>query len=43
MANKGCKDQKNSQYCSFIELPREMKGIVNMDKSGIPNLRCKKF
>lgn len=33
------KDEKNSQFSSFVELPREMRGIVNIDRSGVQNLR----
>lgn len=39
----GCKEGKTLQFSCFEDLPKEMRGIVKLDRRGMLNLRCKKF
>ena len=43
LANWGCKEQLDSLFEEYRNFPRILKGIVRVDKSGIPNIGCKKF
>lgn len=43
LANIGSCLQCKVFFHNFRELPHALKGIVNMDRMGIPNMRCKKL
>ena len=42
LANIGCKFQKRIIFHCFEELPHRVKGIVNLDRMGVPALRWKR-
>ena len=41
LANTGCKDRRLIAYDSWDLLPRRIKGFLNLDRLGLPNIRCK--
>lgn len=43
LANLGCIEQKRVSFSGFVNLPRLLRGIVKLDKTGLSCLRCKRF
>lgn len=43
LANLDCSEQRTIEFLSFVGLPRLLKGLLRIDKSGIANLRCKGY
>ncbi|KAM7483708.1 hypothetical protein LguiB_008291 [Lonicera macranthoides] len=42
-ANLGCNEHKSLEFLHFDSLPRSLKSLVRIDKSGIVNVRCSGF
>lgn len=43
LANIGCKAQRYVDFCYFREFPQRVKGIVNLNRMGVANLRLRKL
>lgn len=43
LANIGCIDRKFLLHAQWEELVQILRGVLNLDRLGRPNLRCKKF
>lgn len=42
LANSGCREKKR-MFTGWNSIPRSLKGIIRIDKEGLPNMQCKRI